>query len=154
MKTYAELSVNDELGFESLTAEQAQAWRRKHGWSRISMWQIVMWQVLVGFLLVVVTWFVFGSMQIVFSVAYGVLVVVLPAAVFVLGVGRATAASGFRVFLVWEFVKLVMSVALLLAAQKLVVDVSWLALLLSMIVTIKTYWVMLLVLPRFKKPIN
>lgn len=154
MKTYAELSVTDELNFESLTAEQAQAWRRKHGWSRISMWQIVMWQVLVGFMLVVVAWFVFGSVQIVFSVAYGVLVVVLPAAVFVRGVGRANAASGFRVFLVWEFVKLVLSVALLLAAQKLVVDVSWLALLLSMIVTIKTYWVMLLVLPRFKKPIN
>jgi ATP synthase protein I len=50
-------------------------------------------------------------------------------------------------FFGWELVKILVSVALLLAAPRLVPDLSWLALLLGMVVTMKAYWVALWVRP-------
>jgi ATP synthase protein I len=43
-------------------------------------------------------------------------------------------------FLVWEFVKLGLSLALLLSAPVLVEDLSWPALLAGLVVTMKVVW--------------
>jgi ATP synthase protein I len=40
----------------------------------------------------------------------------------------------------WEGVKIVLTIALLLAAPKVVKDLSWLALLLGFVVTVKAAW--------------
>jgi ATP synthase protein I len=42
--------------------------------------------------------------------------------------------------MVWELVKVVLTVVLLLAAPKVVSDLSWLALVAGFVVTMKVYW--------------
>ena len=44
-------------------------------------------------------------------------------------------------FVIWESVKVVLTVAMLLAAPKLVSPISWLALVAGFVVTMKVYWV-------------
>jgi ATP synthase protein I len=41
---------------------------------------------------------------------------------------------------VWELVKILLTVALLLVASKMIPNLSWLALVASFVVTIKVYW--------------
>ena len=40
----------------------------------------------------------------------------------------------------WELVKILLTVALLLVASKMIPNLSWLALVASFVVTIKVYW--------------
>ena len=44
-------------------------------------------------------------------------------------------------FFIWELVKIVLTVALLLAAPRLILELNWLALLAGFVVTMKVYWV-------------
>ena len=46
-------------------------------------------------------------------------------------------------FFVWELVKIVLTVAMLLAAPRLVSQLNWLALLAGFVVTMKVYWVVM-----------
>jgi ATP synthase protein I len=46
-------------------------------------------------------------------------------------------------FFVWELVKVVLTVALLLVAPRVVVDLNWLALVAGFVVTIKMYWLVM-----------
>jgi ATP synthase protein I len=80
------------------------------------------------------------------------LAVVIPAAIFARGLtGRfaslnaGTAAVGF---MVWEMVKIAASFALLLLAPRLVTALSWPALLVGLVLTMKVYWVALAYKPR------
>ena len=88
------------------------------------------------------------------SAAYGALAVVIPAAVFARGLtGRfsslnaGTAAVGF---LLWEMVKIALTVAMLVAAPRLVAALSWPALLVGLVLAMKVYWVALVFAPRRK----
>jgi ATP synthase protein I len=47
-------------------------------------------------------------------------------------------------FMLWEFVKIAVSVAMLALAPKLVQPLSWPALLVAMVLCMKVYWVALL----------
>jgi ATP synthase protein I len=82
-----------------------------------------------------------------YSAAYGALVVIVPAALFARGLtGRGASANvGAAVFgfLLWEMVKVVLTVAMLLSAPRVVSDLSWLAMLAGLVVTMKVYWVAL-----------
>ena len=76
---------------------------------------------------------------------------VIPAAVFARGLtGRfsslnaGTAAVGF---MVWEMVKIALTVAMLVAAPRLVTALSWPALLVGLVLTMKVYWVALAFAP-------
>lgn len=51
----------------------------------------------------------------------------------------------------WELVKLVLCIAMLVAAPKLVPNLSWLALLVGLIVVMKTYWIAFLVRSGVRK---
>jgi len=44
----------------------------------------------------------------------------------------------------WELVKIALTVAMLAAAPRLVPELSWLALLAGMVMTMKAYWIALL----------
>ena len=59
----------------------------------------------------------------------------------VLGVGAAAAAVGF---MVWEGVKVLLTVAMLVAAAKVVPDLSWPALLAALTVCLSMNWLALL----------
>lgn len=157
MKTiapYADIDADNDLGnpdaFKPLTAEQAQALREKH--PSLSPWWVVAGQVVVGFVAALAAWALTGKQNVAWSVGYGALAVALPAAVFARGLtGRfaslnpGSAAVGF---LLWEMVKLVLTMAMLIAAPGLVVALSWPAMLVGLVLAMKVYWVAMLVAPR------
>ncbi len=155
MKTFAdetETEVEDP-DFKPLTAQEAAQWRRRH--QPIVVWKVVAGQALVGVLVALVAWGLTGRAQVGWSAAYGALAVVLPAALFARGVLRHKASDNPRAAMVgffgWEIAKIVLTVALLAAAPRLVPGLSWIALLAGMVVTMKTYWVALLVRPGVRK---
>ena len=143
----------EEPDFKPLTAQEAALWRRKN--PPISVVRVVIGQALVGLLVALVAWALTGRAVVGWSAAYGALAVVVPAALFARGVSRYKASSNPRAamlgFFGWEIVKIVLTVALLAAAPRLVPGLSWLALLAGMVITMKTYWVALMVRPGVRK---
>lgn len=145
MTRVPEIETEDEdSDFKPLSAQEAQEWRRRH--PMLSIWWIVLAQVLVGLMAVLVAWLVSSRVEVVFSVAYGVLAVVLPSLVFARGLARRSGSAGGAMagLFGWELVKILLTVAMLAAAPRVVPGVSWLALLAGMVVTMKAYWVALL----------
>ncbi len=131
--------------FQPLTADQALELRKRQ--PLLSVWRVVLAQVLVGLVLSLGVWLVTGRQSTVFSVAYGALAVVLPAALFARGltsrVASANAGAAVFGFFLWEMVKMGLTVAMLFAAPRLVNDLSWPAMLVGLVVTMKVYWVAL-----------
>lgn len=130
--------------FVPLTKLQAQALSQTQ--PSVSPWWVVGGQALLGLVLVGLAWLAFGGL-VAKSVACGVMAVVLPAALFARGLTSqfATANVGTAVtsFFVWELVKILVTVGLMYAAHRLVDDLSWLAMLVGLIVTMKVYWLAL-----------
>jgi len=155
MKTIAPEAATEaeESDFKPLTAQEAQQWRRRH--PPLSVWKVVAGQALVGVLVGLVAWLVTGRASVGWSAAYGALAVVVPAALFARGVLRHKASVNQRAAMVgffgWEIAKIVLTVALLAAAPRLVPGLSWIALLVGMVIAMKTYWVALLVRPGVRK---
>ena len=113
---------------------------------------------MVGLAVAVAAWAISGKASVGWSAGYGALAVVIPAAVFARGLtGRfsslnaGTAAVGF---LLWEMVKIALTVAMMMAAPKVVRDLSWPALLVGLVVAMKVYWVALAFKPRVRKTGN
>ena len=120
----------------------------------LSPWGVIVGQCLVGVAVVLLTWLVSGDGVRAWSVAYGALVVVLPAAVFARGLKSQFSSlnvitAGFGFFL-WEIVKISLSVVMLFAAPGLVDEIDWLFLLLGLFVTMKVYWLALVIRPKQK----
>lgn len=149
----AETQDEDEVDdFKSLTAQEATMWRSR--FPQVSVWRIVAVQAVVGMLVALVAWLVTGRAAVGWSAGYGALAVVIPAALFARGVVRKRAegaAAAMVGIFSWELVKLVLCVAMLAAAPKLIPDLSWLALLTGLIVVMKTYWIALLVRSGVRK---
>ena len=120
----------------------------------MSVWRFVVVQAAVGVLVALVAWLVTGRAEVGWSAAYGALSVVLPAALFARAVVRKRpggAAAAMVGIFGWELVKLVLCIAMLAAAPKLVPGLSWLALLAGLVVVMKTYWVALIVRSSVRK---
>jgi len=144
---------SEALTFKRLTKQEAQALRELQ--PPISPWRIVRLQVLVGVVVTVLAWAFTMKASVAWSAAYGALAVVIPAVLFARGlmgqfssINAMTAGFGF---FVWVAVKICVSVAMLAAAQKMVADLDWLAMLISLVVTMKVYWVALLMRPNLKQ---
>ena len=158
MKKIAPLpeTTEEESPFKPLTAEEARRLREEH--PLVSPWWVVAGQIVVGVVVALAAWALTGRQNVGWSAGYGALVVVIPAAIFARGLtGRfsslnaVTAAVGF---LVWEMVKIASSIALLAAAPRLVPELSWPALLVGLVLTIKVYWVALAYSPRKGRAAN
>lgn len=136
----------EDSDFNPLTAEEAQQWRQRN--PPVSPWRVVAGQVLVGLVVALLAWLASGRATVGWSAAYGALAVVFPAALFARGMVRQQAAPNASAAMVgffgWELAKLVLCIAMLAMAPKLVAGLSWLALLAGMVVTMKTYWIALL----------
>ncbi|MBW8465189.1 ATP synthase subunit I [Acidovorax sp.] len=143
----------EESDFKPLTAQEAEQWRSRN--PPISVWKVVAGQALVGTLVALVAWVLTGRASVGWSAAYGAVAVVVPAGLFARGVFRRKASSDPRAamlgFFGWEIAKIVLTVALLAAAPRLVPDLSWIALLVGMVITMKTYWAALLVRSGVRK---
>ena len=152
IKKSSESGLEDADEFEPLTREQAQALREKH--PSISPWAVVWCQAGFGLVLALVGG-VWGGSHVAWSVAYGALAVVVPATLFARGVrGRFASlnpGSAMMAFFLWELVKLIVTFVMLALAPKFVVALSWPAMLVGLVLTMKVYWVALVVPPKMLK---
>jgi ATP synthase protein I len=149
-------AVDEVSDFIPLTAEQAQTLREQN--PSLSPWWVVAGQVVVGALVALVAWGVTGKTSVAVSAGWGALAVVIPAALFARGVtgqfASANAGSAVLGFFVWEFVKIVVTVGVLFAAHRLVTNLSWPAMLVGLVVTMKVYWLALAVKRKSKPVLN
>ncbi|GAA3986034.1 ATP synthase subunit I [Comamonas faecalis] len=129
--------------FKPLTPQEAQEWRKRH--PALSVWRIVGGQALVGVLVVLVAWLLTRQPSVAWSAGYGALSVLLPSTLFARAMARKRDDAGAVVagFLGWELVKIALTIAMLVAAPRLVAGLSWLALLAGMVVVMKMYWIAL-----------
>lgn len=141
----AQIADSDEEDFIPLTAEQAQALRAQN--PSVSPWWVVLGQVLVGAVVVLATWLLTGSAVAAKSCAWGVLAVVLPAALFARGLtgqfARANLGTAMVSFFVWELAKIVVTVGVMYVAYRVEVNLNWLAMLAGLVLTMKVYWLAL-----------
>lgn len=128
-----------------LTPEQAQALRAEL--PSVTVWQVVTAQAVAGSA-VALLYLAFGDRGGLFwSALYGAASVVLPSAVLARGMARlpgrgpAAAAVGF---MLWEGVKVLLTLAMLVAAVRVVPDLSWPALLVALTVCLSMNWLALL----------
>ena len=139
--------------FKPLTAEEAQRLRDRK--PLISPWRVIAIQVVAGLLVALAAWGLTGRQNLGWSAGYGALAVVLPAAVFARGLtGRfASLNPGTAVFgfFLWEMVKLALTMAMLIAAPRLVEALSWPAMLIGLVVTMKAAWVAVMLAPKRPK---
>jgi ATP synthase protein I len=147
--------VDDEDGagepeFKPLTAEQAKALRDQQ--PPVSPWRVLGVQAAVGLAVVLMTWVVTGKASAGWSAGYGVLAVIVPAAVFARGLtsrlSSVNAGAAMLGFFLWEAVKIGLTVAMLFAAPRVVENLSWPALLVGLVITMKAVWVTLLMRAR------
>jgi len=150
MGTIAPLGLQDS-GFDETEPEivpltPAQVAAVKAANPPISPWWVVLGQVVVGLLATGLAWGFFDEV-VAKSVACGVAAVAVPAALFARGLtnrfAQANLGTAVMSFFLWELVKVVMTVGLLLAAHRWVTDLSWPAMLVGLVVTIKVYWLAL-----------
>ncbi len=136
---------DDEMPSRPLSAEEAQQLRARH--PSVSPWRVVAWQVGVGVAVALVAWGLTGRQNVGWSAGYGALAVVIPAMIFARGLtGRFSSLNAGAAavgFMVWELVKIAVSIALLASAPRLVSELSWPALLVGLVLTMKVYWVAL-----------
>jgi len=137
---------------QQLSTEQVLRVREQN--PSLSPWRVVAGQAVVGLVAALLAWGFTGRQNVGWSVGYGALAVLLPAAVFARGLtGRFSsldAGSAAAGFLVWEMVKIALTFAMLVAAPRLVVGLSWPALLVGLVLAMKVYWVALAFAPRPK----
>lgn len=140
----------EDPDFKPLSAEEAQEWRRRH--PPLSVMRVVKWQFVVGAVLTLVVALVTQRTGWTWSVAYGALAVVIPAAFFARGLRVRLGAGQENLAMVrffgLEIAKLVLTVVLLVIAPWVVPGLNWLALVLGLVVVMKTYWVALWLLTR------
>ncbi len=133
-----------EPPIQRLTAEQARELRATL--PQMSLWRLLGLQLVTGGVVALIAWGL-GGVTAAWSAGYGALTVVLPSAIMARGItGRLSsvnAASAALGFLVWEAVKVLMSIAMLMLAGRLIDGLNWPALLAGLIVTMKIHWLAL-----------
>jgi ATP synthase protein I len=145
---YPETDNNEDEDFKLLTAEAARSIEQSS--PRISVRKLLHWQLVAIVVLAVLAWLVTGGQAACWSVVYGGLAVMLPAVLFMKGVdilraaGSGDAGLMLVLFMLCEFGKLILAAVLLFLAPRLLgAQLDWIALLVGVIVTLKTYWVAL-----------
>jgi ATP synthase protein I len=137
----------------TLSKEEAAAVKASN--PSLNPWRVVGWQlvavVVSGFLALVFT----QKWSIVWSTVWGSLSVAIPAAVFARGMmSKATllnAGTATGGFFLWELVKIALTLAMLYASRRVIEDLSWPAMLVGLVVTMKVYWLALLCKPTVRQ---
>ena len=132
--------------FRSLTREQAQALLADNPHA-VSPWRVVAVQIVVGVLVALVAFAIGARWDVFWSALYGAGVVVIPGALMARGMTSAFSSvspgASAASFMVWEMLKIGVSVVLLVLATRIVQPLSWPALLVGLVICIKVYWVAL-----------
>ena len=157
IKLSAEYKAWDEGVVEeptkSLSAEQAAVLRQQN--PSLSPWVVLAGQAAMGGVTALAAWLLTGKQNIGWSALYGALAVVIPGALFARGllskVTLMNPAAAVTGFFLWEMVKIGLVLAMLYAAPKLVADLSWPAMLVGLVVTMKAVWLVLWVETKVRR---
>jgi ATP synthase protein I len=142
----------DQAPYKALNRQEAQALRAKQ--PTVSPWKVVAVQAVVGLGVATFMWLLWGDEAVGLSALYGAAVVVLPGALMARGMtsrlSSASPGTSAVSFMLWEMMKIGVSVLMLMLAPKLVQPLSWPALLVALVLCIKVYWLALLWRGRVK----
>jgi ATP synthase protein I len=135
-----------DKSFKRLSREEAAALRAQE--PPVSPWRVIAVQAAVGVVAALIGWLVTGMTAVGWSMLYGAATVVLPGALLARGMtsqlsSMAPGASAVS-FMLWEMVKIGVSVVMLVIANKIVQPLVWPALLVGLVVCMKVYWLALL----------
>ncbi len=139
--------------YKPLTADEARELRQRQ--PSLSPWWVIAGQLVAGLLAALVAWGLTGKISAGWSAGYGALAVALPAAVFARGLtnrlSSLNASTAMVGFFVWEMIKMALTLAMLLAASRLIKGLNWPAMLAGLVVAMQAYWVALMFAPKAKK---
>ncbi len=132
--------------FKPLSREEARVVAAKDSHA-VNPWRVIAVQAAVGLGVALVAGLATGRVEVFWSALYGAGVVVVPGALMARGMTSplsSVSPIGSAVsFMLWEGVKIGVSVVLLILAARIVQPLSWPALLAGLVVCIKVYWVAL-----------
>jgi ATP synthase protein I len=136
----------NEAAFQPLTRAEAQALRDRQ--PQVPVWWVVAVQAVLGGVVAVLAWLVSGDGVVFASALYGAAVVVVPGALMARGmssrISSVTPGASAVSFMLWEMVKIAVSVLMLALAPKIVQPLSWPALLVGLVVCMHVYLLALL----------
>ena len=149
LRSHAWADDSDDDGaavIKPLTREQARALVANDPHA-VSPWRVIAVQAAVGILVALLSGLVSAKWNVFWSALYGAGVVVVPGALMARGMtsalSRVSPGASAVSFMSWEFVKIGVSVVLLVLATRIVQPLSWPALLVAAAVCIKVYWLAL-----------
>ncbi len=139
----------DEVGnkvFKPLTAEEASVLRAQD--PAVSPWRVLAVMLAVGVVSALLAGVLTQRQEMAWSVLYGAAAVVVPGALMARGMtsklSSMSPGSSAVSFMLWEMVKIAVSVVMLALAPKLVPNLSFPAMLVGVVLCMKVYWVALL----------
>lgn len=139
-------AAEEAAAFKPLSREEAQALRLKD--PPLSPWRVVAVQAAVGGVVALAALLFSGRQAVGWSALYGAATVVVPGVLMARGMtsplSSMSPGAGAVSFMLWEAVKIAVSLAMLALASKLVQPLSWPALLVGMVLCMKVYVVALL----------
>ncbi len=145
-----------EEAIRPLTRDEAQRLRAES--PSLSPWKVLAGQLVMGIVVACAAWILTGKQANGWSALYGALAVVVPGALFAHGltgkvwsINPGAAVAGF---FLWEMVKIALTVAMLFAAPRLVPDLSWPAMLVGLVLTMKIVWLTLMFVGRGTKKLR
>jgi len=145
--------VDAEDEVHTLTKDEAAVVKASN--PPLNPWRVVAWQMLTVVALGLIALAVTQKWSVVYSLVWGGLCVVVPSAIFARGLmSKATlmnAGSATAGFFLWEMVKVALTLAMLFVAMRVVNNLSWPALLVGLVVTMKVYWLALFCKPKVSK---
>lgn len=135
-----------EPEFKALTREEAERWRASQ--PELSPWRVVRVQWLVGLSLAALVGLVTRQVPIALSLLYGAAAAALPTSLMAWGLTSSALSrqlagrveTVFMNFVLWEGVKILLTVILLWIAPRIVPNLSWLAMVAGLVVVLKVYW--------------
>jgi ATP synthase protein I len=149
-------NAQDTDSYQPLSSQEAQLLRQKL--PLLSVWRVVVAQILMGVLVALLAGLLTSKWNVAWSAGYGALAVTVPAALFARGmtspVTSASVGASVTGFLLWEIVKIGLTLAMLITAPRLVPQVSWPAMLVGLVLTMKVYWIALGVRSVFYPKVN
>ena len=144
--------ADGEPAFKPLTREEAQDLRARL--PVVSAWSLLTWQAAAGAAMVALWGLLSLQGDKTWSALFGAVSVVVPNALMAWGMTRRPAMGGGTAvlsFMVWELIKIILAVAILVAVAVGFSSLSWPAMLSTLVVTLKANWLALLRRGRFKK---
>ena len=130
---------------KTLSRIEAQVVREQN--PSLSPWVVLAGQAGAGLMVSLAAWLLTAHSSAGWSALYGSMAVVVPGALFARGlmskVSSINPAAAVTGFFLWEMVKIGLVLAMLFAAPKLVPDLSWPAMLVGLVVTMKVVWLIL-----------